>query len=315
MDFLRRQHGSLFSILVTLSQYMPEDLEELSVGDATRFNGGIGQSLTSPIPDFLITSEIVSPVSPALVDLSHHLRRLTITLCFPDLDQPAPSPNAGQSTWDRNWSGLTSLLTSTKNTLEELSLSGEANVASLSLAMLWPRQNLPCLQKLQLRTVEASFEFLSTVIWCHRHSLHTLILDDFNLLSEDWPKVIDFAEKVVPEAALTFGFTWVQDVIQPINWSPGDPAEAEGGPEDDDRESSYSDGSDFELVYRVMGYQEKKDESGQPLWGRDVEYEDLIEVSKVLKDVGDSDDESEDESYEYEAKEGEEECSDSDSNV
>ena len=203
-------------------------------------------------------------------------------------------PDVGRSTTSEglDYAGLKRLLEYAGG-LEELCLSGEVNVATLSLENFWPSQTLGSLKTLHLRTTEASYTMLSKLIWCNRHTLQHLELDDFNLLTEGWPSITKFVQKHAPNLNVVYGYTWVRGVTRSITWSPTDVSAsthsvdsgmvADGVEEEDDLEDgSYSDGSDFERTQKLVGYRPKSRSSSDP-HTNDGEYEDVFEVVKTLK--------------------------------
>ena len=301
LSFFRRQYSGLAILLEVMDLYKLDSLNELSFGSSA------AAPHTAGIPDFFLdkTAKTFRP-------LLHHvwrLRKLDITLFFPSLERGFLRPQTGQSTAGRgiDFAGLKQLLEHA-GTLEELRLSGEMNVATLSLDNCWPDQTLGSLKTLHLTTTEASFVKLSNLIWCNRHTLKHLQLEDFNLLSEAWPSVSQFIQKHAPNLNVVYGFTWVKSVARPISWSPRDvsalgndvvlnPFEDEDDPED----ASYSDGSDFDISRTIVGYQSRAASSPGGLHSPDGEYEDVFKVVKSLRV------ESEAESLEFDSDGGDDE--------
>ena len=292
LSFYRRQFGSLTTLLQVVNDYDLGSLSELSLGS------NFSAPYTAGIPDFFF-DEGAKTFLP-LFNIVSHLRKLNLTVSFPSLQQTTGDANAGQSTASlaSTYKGLRRILQSAGG-LEELCLSGEPNVASLSLEHLLPNQALGSLRVLHLLSTEASYTKLSTLIWCNRHTLRRVHLDDFNLLTKGWPHVSHFTQKHTPDLTVVYGFTWYQGLTRPITWSPNTETTSnhnEGvDPEEDDPEDgSYSDGEDFVATRKVVGYQQKTRASGSQQMD-DGEYEDLIKVGKVLKVISDS------ESLEYDS--------------
>ena len=258
LNFYRRQYGGFATLLQAMSGQKLESLKELS------FGSNAAAPLTAGIPCFFLDQK-----ASTFGHLLHRvccLRKLDITLCFPSLPQGPFRPDIGLSTANRalEYKGLKRLLKCAES-LEELYLRGEVDVATLSLDKLWPSQTLGSLRTLHLKTAEANYDKLSNLIWCNRHTLKHLLLDDFNLFTEGWPSVSDFIQNHAPDLNVVYGYTWFKCVTRSITWSPkdvsapndsldGDMAvdfEEEGDPED----GSYSDGSDFETTEMIVDYQ------------------------------------------------------------
>ena len=291
LNFYRRQYGGFASLLQAMSSQKLEFLKELS------FGSNAAAPLTAGIPCFFLDQN-ASTFGDLLFRVGC-LRKLDITLCFPSLPQGPLRPDIGLSTANRglDYNGLKKLLKSA-GSLEELYLSGEVDVATLSLDKLWPNQTLGSLRTLHLRTTEASYDKLSRLIWCNRHTLKHLLLDDFNLFTEGWPSVSDFVQNHAPDLNVVYGYTWYKCVTRTITWSPKDvlaptdsmdsdmevDLEEEGDPED----GSYSDGSDFETTYMIVDHQPKASSSSD-FDTTDGEYDDVYEAVKDLKDESDTD--------------------------
>ena len=286
LNFYRRQYSGLATMLEVMDQHELESLIELS------FGSNAAAPCTAGIPCFFFDK--TARTYPPLLHSVWRLRKLDLTLCFPSLERIVPRPNVGQSTTDRtcNYAGLKQLLEYAGG-LEELYLSGEVDIATLSLDKFWPDRPLRSLRTLHLRTIEASSYKFSNLVWCNRYTLQHLLLDDFNLVTEGWPLMFNFIQKHAPDLDVVYGYTWFQSVTQSITWSPKDVSAstdlfdsdivADGVNEKDDPEDgSYSDGSDFEKTQKVVGYQPKAGSSSD-LHTKDTEYDDVFEVVKTLK--------------------------------
>lgn len=305
-NFYRRQYSGLTTLLEVIQELDLSRVSELSLGssDAATYAAGI--------PDFFF-SQNLKTIDP-LLKIIMGLRKLDISMSFLSLSSNTLHANAGQSTANigHEFAGLRRVLASAEK-LEELYLSGEVNVASLSLENVWPDGAVGSLKTLRLRTTEASYTKLSKLIWCYKHTLKLLELDDFNLLTEGWPAISKFAQLHAPGLTVVYGYTWFQGITRSITWSPhkkaasaeppsGDAVADEiDGNDEDSEESPYSDGDDFVLTRTVVGYQRKRRRLIDPQTD-ESEYEDEIIVSKELKD------ESDDGSLEYDS--GDEEGSD-----
>ena len=292
LSFYRRQFGSLTTLLQVVNEYNLGSLGELSLGS------NFTAPYTAGIPDFFFDRG-ASTFRP-LFNIIKRLRKLNLTVSFPSLQQTTGDANAGQSTASlgSTYKGLRHILDFATE-LEELCLSGEPNVASLSLEHLLPHQALGSLRVLHLLSTEASYATLSTLIWCNRHTLRRVHLDDFNLLTKGWPYVSNFTQKHTPGLTVVYGFTWYQGLPRPITWSPNTETTSNDNEEvyleeDDPEDGSYSDGEDFVATRTVVGYQQKTRASGSQQMD-DSEYEDLIKMGKYLKKVSDS------ESLEYDS--------------
>ena len=285
LNFYRRQYSGLATMLEVMDLHELNSLSELSFGSSA------AAPSTAGIPCFFLDK--TARTFSHLLHSVWRLRKLDITLCFPSLRQGPLRPNVGLSTANRefDYAGLKKLLEYAGG-LEELHLSGEMNVATLSLEKLWPDQTLGSLKTLYLRTTEASYAKLSELIWCNRHTLKHLQFDDFNLLTEGWPSISNFIQKHAPNLNVVYGYTWFRGVTRSITWSPKDVSAstdsfdsdvvADGVEEEDDPEDgSYSDGSDFERTEKIVGYQPKAGSPGD-LHINDSEYDDVFKVVKTL---------------------------------
>ena len=193
LSFYRRQFGSLTTLLQAIYIHEPDYLTELSIGS------NFSAPYTAGIPNFCF-EESAKTFGP-LFNIIRKLRKLDLTISFPSLQQTTLHANAGQSTASlgSTYTGLRRMLESAE-ALQKLCLSGECNVASLSLEHALPDQELGSLRELHLITAEASFTKLSTLIWCNRHTLQSVHFDDFNLLTGGWPKISNFTQKHTPNS-------------------------------------------------------------------------------------------------------------------
>ena len=291
LNFYRRQYSGLATMLEVMDLHELDSLSELS------FGSNAAAPSTAGIPCFFL--EKTARTFKPLLHSVWHLRKLDLTLCFPSLQQGPLRPGVGRSTAREglDYAGLKRLLEYAGG-LEELYLSGEVDVATLSLDKFWPDQTLGSLKRLLLRTTEASCTELSSLAWCNRHTLQHLELDDFNLLSEGWPWITQFVQKHAPNLNVVYGYTWVRSVTRSITWSSTDVSastqsfdsdmvadgveEEKVEEEDDPEDGSYSDGSDFERTQKLFGYRPKTG-SSTDLHTNDGEYEDVFEVVKTLK--------------------------------
>lgn len=287
MSFYRRQYGGLATMLEIMALHELNSLSELS------FGSNASALYTAGIPYFFLDKTV--GVFHPLLQSVRGLRKLDITLCFPLLERGRSRPDVGQSTTDGSYeyAGLKKLLDCAGD-LEELRLSGEVDVATLSLEKFWPDQTLASLKTLHLKTTEASYDRLSRMIWCNRHNLKHLQLEDFNLTSGGWPSISEFIQKHAPNLRVVYGYTWFQGVTRPITWSPGDALATNSDTladrveeEDDPEDGSYSDGSDFERTQKIVGYRPKAGSSSDP-HAKDGEYEDVFKMVKTLKDESDT---------------------------
>ena len=285
-NFYRRQYYGLAMMLEVMDAHELHSLSELSFGSSA------AAPSTAGIPCFFLDK--TARTFSHLLHSVWRLRKLDITLCFPSLQQGPLRPNVGLSTANSglDYAGLKQLLEYAGG-LEELHLSGEVDVATLSLEKFWPDRTLGSLKTLHLRTTEASYAKLSELIWCNRHTLKHLQLDDFNLCTEGWPSISNFIQKHAPNLNVVYGYTWFRCVTRSITWSPKDVSAstdsfdsdivADGVEEEDNPEDgSYSDGSDFETTQKIVGYQPKAGSSSD-LHANDSEYDDVFKVTKTLK--------------------------------
>ena len=269
LNFYRRQYAGFATMLEVMKRHELELLSELSFGsDAAAPD-------TAGIPFFFFDKK--ESTFDLLFHSASRLRKLDITICFPCFQKRSSRPDVGQSTANRglNYRGLKQLLKSAGR-LEELYLSGEVDVATLSLGKFWPDKTLGSLKTLHLRTTEASYDKLSKLIWSNRHTLRHLQLDDFNLCTEGWPSICRFVQKHAPNLNVVYGYTWFQSVTRSITWSPKDVSAstksldsniiADGvGEEDDPEDGSYSDGSDFEGSENIESDTESLQSDGDDL--------------------------------------------------
>ena len=287
LNFYRRQYGGLAILLEVMDVHELDSLSELSFGSSAA-----APSTAAGIPCFFLDKN--ARTFPHLLHSVWRLRKLDLTLCFPSLQQGPLRPDVGLSTATRglDYAGLKRLLEYAEQ-LEELHLSGEVDVATLSLENFWPDQTLASLKTLHLRTTEATYAKLSSLIWCNRHTLRHLQLDDFNLVTEGWPSISNFIQQHAPNLNVVYGYTWFQSITRSITWSSKDVSAstdsfdsdvvADGVEEEDDPEDgSYSDGSDFEITEKIVGYQPKAGSPGD-LHTNDSEYDDVFKVVKTLK--------------------------------
>lgn len=292
LNFYRRQYSGFATLLQVMNRHRLDSLKDLSFG-----SNAMAPS-TAGIPCLFLDRKAWT--FGLLLHGVWRLRKLDITLCFP-LFHPGPSRrDVGLSTANRglDYKGLKKLLESARR-LEELYLSGEVDVATLSLEKFWPDQTLGSLKTLHLRTTEATYDKLSKLIWCNRHTLRHLLLDDFNLFTEGWPSVSEFVQKHAPNLNVVYGYTWFKCVTRSITWSPKDvsaPTDSmlsemavDGFEEEDDpMDGSYSDGSDFESTQKIVDYQPKASSSSEFLT-KGGEYDDVYKVEKTLKGESDTD--------------------------
>ena len=289
LNFYRRQYGGLTTLLQVIHDHELDSVIELSLGSSTaaHYTGGI--------PNFVL--HISAKTFDPLRNLVRGLRKLDITICFPSFQSTSTYNYAGQSTGDlaQEFIGFKSMLESSQN-LEELYLSGEINVASLSLEHVWPDQTLGSLKRLHLTSIEASYSKLAMLIEYNRDTLHHLQLDDFNLLTKSWPKVSEFAQRHAPDLTVVYGYTWFQGITRSITWSPksatilfdGGAIAGEIDEDGDDPEdASYSDGEDFAITERIVGHQRKENRSGDSNT-EDSENEDVVTVVKELRAESDT---------------------------
>ncbi|MCJ1452007.1 hypothetical protein MMC28_002347 [Mycoblastus sanguinarius] len=280
-NFFRRQYGGLSILLELMRKHPPASLEELSIGNGSRSAG----SYPAGIPDFFLYN--TSKTFPALKYVLTYLRKLDLTVCFPTMTstfESAVSPSA------TNWENGLRRLLGTAEVLEEMSLSGNSSpgILSLSLDGSWPDKALGSLRVLHLRASQAGYRRLSNIIWCNRHTLQHLQLDDFELLTESWPAVMKFCQKQAPSLTVVYGFTWYQGKVCRVDWAPKPDTDGDDNDEaqSDDQDSSYSDGEDFVHTSHVVGYRRRERLAGDPE-ADDGEYEDVIEVTKALREDSD----------------------------
>lgn len=305
-SFYRRQYSGLTTLLKVI--------EELDLGRVSELSLGLsdGPTYAAGIPEFFFSENAIT-INP-LLSIVKGLRKLDISVSFLSLPSDTVHANAGQSTANIGHKvvGLKRMLARAE-TLEELYLSGEVNVASPSLENIWPDRALGSLKILRLRTTEASYTELSKLIWCNRHTLKLLQFDDFNLLTEGWPAISKFTQLHAPGLTVVYGYTWFQGITRSVTWSPhrvtasADPPSGDAvddgtdGNDEDSEDGSYSDGGSFVRTRTVVGYQRKTKMPINPQTD-ESEYEDEVKDSKRLKD------ESDYESLEYDS--GDEEGSD-----
>ena len=293
LNFHRRQYKGLVDLWYFMGQL--DSLSELSLG-----SNALAPN-TAGIPYFFLDKDTWG--FDQLLHRVRRLRKLDITLCFPSLERDSSRPNVGLSTENRklDYRGLKKLLECAER-LEELYLSGEVDVATLSLERFWPNRTLKSLRILHLRTTAASYEKLSELIWCNRHNLRHLQLDDFNLTTKGWPSISEFVQEHAPNLNVVYGYTWFNSVTRSITWCPEDKSAstnlfhsgvvANGVEEEDDPEDgSYSDGSDFE-----------KTTPQWPGWGRKRAHqpEEKVKTLKVESDAESLEFDSDDSSPPYE---------------
>ena len=286
LNFYRRQYGGFATMLEVMKRHKLDSLSELSFGSSAAAPD------TAGIPFFFFDKKECA--FDLLLHSAWRLRKLDLTICFPSIQKRSWRPDLGQSTANRefNYKGFKQLIKSAKR-LEELHLSGEVDVATLSLGKFWPDQTLGSLKTLHLRTTEASYNKLSKLIWCNRHTLHHLQLDDFNLVTQGWPSIRHFVRKHAPNLNVVYGYTWFQSVPRSIRWSPRNVSAstdwldsdivADGVEEEDDPEDgSYSDGSDFEGTEKIVDYPPTEGSSSD-LHTQDSEFDEVSKMTKTLK--------------------------------
>ena len=278
-NFFQRQYGGLCILLSLLHENYPPSLEESSLGDAFHAAGNDAGG----IPNFFLY-RLSDNTFPALVYIFGYLRKLDLTICknVTGYSGPGESPSETDSL-----DGLKYLLGSA-GFLEDLRLNSSTGYMNLDAG--WPDKALGSLRNLCLTGFQMGFERLSNIIWCNRSSLQHLQLDDVELLTENWPAVTDFCQKHAQNLTVVYGDIWCKGHRVEIAHEPAK--------DDDDEDSSFSDGEDFIHTKRVIGYRRKQRLAGEPETD-ESEYEDLTETRKELIDSSDeeleyvSDDDSE----------------------
>ena len=275
--WLRRQYGGLKPLLRALSQSTLPIFEELILGDGVRSSDDI--NVTNPsswvgssyggIPHLFFGPFVGSfdkPVYPVFA----LLRKLDLTLCFPDCPKDSNSDHCPTGLCP-SLGNLRELLSMAVN-LEDLKLSGHIDTANLTFSEVMGLKTWSKLRNLELKYFQATYREMVEYLLRHSESLQVVKLDYFSLRSGTWQELDNVISREIPKLAITAGWLWNNERMLVCDndaedhlWLPLKPGDRQYG--DVDKEYEDFDG-------RESSCDEERDNSdgSEELWDEDEDY-------------------------------------------